>query len=378
VKPFPAPLRFPIICFRRSADPPIRRSADPPIRRSADPPIRRSADPPIRRLSIHVPTMNRIRIALAALALVAAPLAAQEEATDTVQLRFGWQPGMRAEVEMEQLRIRTTDGRVDSTRIASTYRLEVDEHPEGLALTYSDMRYTGLPKSADPQLRRLLEALAGSSSGGRGRSIVSREGDFVRVEGAEELAREVMAALEPLFAEMDGAGLENVRQMLAGMVSPEALDASAADEWNALVGAWIDADLEVGGVYGLESSFQSPAFPGVEIPVTLEFQVEGWTPCVDGAAEGAEPCVALVMISLPDPRAVGEAVGGFLAQAGVPREEMEGLFAQLAVETFITLVAEPATLRPHRLEIQRVVSAGDEADAPAQTDTRVFTYRYLP
>lgn len=324
--------------------------------------------------------MNRIRIALSVLALVAAPLAAQEESADTVQLRFGWQPGMRAEVEMEQVRIRDTETGRDSVRMASTYRLQVAEHPEGLAVTYADMRWTEVPGDAGPEIRRLFDAMAASSSGGRARNVVTRGGEFVRVEGAEETAREVMAALEPLFAEVDEAGLANLRQMLAGMVSPEALSASAADEWNALVGAWVDADLEVGAVYALESSFQAPVFPGVEIPVSLQFQVEGWTQCAetDGGGDGEEPCVALVMISQPDAEVVAGAIRRFLEQAGLPVEEADDLFAQLAVETFVSLVAEPATLRPHRLEIQRVVTGGEGEDAPMQTDTRVFTYRYVP
>ncbi|HEX6910460.1 MAG TPA: hypothetical protein VF142_08695 [Longimicrobium sp.] len=322
--------------------------------------------------------MNRIRIALAALALVAAPLAAQDEAADTVQLRFGWQPGMRAEVEMAQVRIRDTEARRDSVRMASSYRMQVAGHPEGLAVTYAHVRWTDVPDDAGPEIRRLFDAMAASGSGGRARNIVTRGGEFVRVEGAEETAREVTAALEPLFAEVDEAGLANLRQMLSGMISPEALSAAAADEWNALVGAWVDADLEVGAVYALESSFQAPVFPGVEIPVSLQFQVEGWTPCTETDGDGEEPCVALVMISQPDAEVVAGAVRGILEQAGLPVEEAGDLFAPLAVETFVSLVAEPATLRPHRLEIQRVVTGSDEEDAPMQTDTRVYTYRYVP
>lgn len=322
--------------------------------------------------------MSRIRIAAAALAVVAAPLAAQDEAADTVRLRFGWQPGMRAEVETEQVRIRDTEADRDSVRMAFTYRLQVAGHPEGLAVTYADMRWTDLPGDASSGMRRLFDALAASSSGGRGRTVVTRGGEFVRVEGTEEMAREVAQAMESLFAQVDDAGLANLRQMLSGMVSPEALSAAAEDEWNALVGTWVDADLEVGGVYELESSFQTPVFPGVEIPVLLEFQVEGWTPCTGAAGDGEEPCVALVMISQPDAEVVAGAVRRFLEQAGLPVEEAGGLFAQLAVETFVTLVAEPATLRPHRLEIRRVVTGGTEEDAPMQTDTRIYTYRWAP
>lgn len=312
-----------------------------------------------------------IRIAAAALVPAAAPLAAQE----TVHLRFGWQPGMRAEVETEQVRVRMVDGRRDSVRIASVYRMEVGEHAEGLAVTYADMRWTELPR-ADPVLGRFYEALARTMSAGRARRIVSAEGDFLRVDGAAEVAREVSAAVQPLLADVEASTLANVRQMISGMLSEQALTATAADEWNALVGAWVGAELDAGDPLSLESSFQSPFFPGVTIPLELEFVLVGRVPC--HARDTETRCVELGMSSAPDQAVLREALTDFLQRAGAPADQVDAIFAQMNVQTHVRVVTEPETLRPHLLVSRRFVTTGKADDAPSQVETRRFVFLYAP
>jgi hypothetical protein len=319
--------------------------------------------------------MIPIRIAAAlALLLASAPLAAQDG--ETVHLRFRWQPGMRADVETEQVRVRLIDGRRDSVRIASAYRMEVEEHAEGLAVAYADVRWTELPR-ADPALGRFYEALSRTMSAGRARRIVSEEGEFLRVDGAAAMAREVNAAVQPLLRDVEATTLANVRQMISGLLSEEALTASAADEWNALVGTWVDAELEVGEPYALESSFQSPLFPGVEIPLRLEFElVRGAAPC-DRDDRGTR-CVELRMSSVPDQEVMRGALMEFLERAGASADEVEAIFAQMNVRTHLTLITEPRTLRPHLLVSRRLVTTGKGDDSPSQMETRRFVFRYLP
>jgi hypothetical protein len=322
--------------------------------------------------------MNLLRLAPVLLALVSVPLAAQAPGK-TVPLRFGWQPGMRAEVEMRQVRIRETNGRRDSVRVASTYRMEVTEHPEGLAVTYADMRWTELP-DVGPEMERIFQRMASTGTGGRGRTVITDGGDFVRLDGVEQVAMEMRAALAPLLAEVDSAGLSGLDETLGTMMSREALEEEAAGEWNALVGTWVQADLDVGASYSLDSSFESPLVPGLEIPMTLGFRVVDWTACNKAQAHSRHPvrCVELVMTSAPDARAVAEAVRGFMERAGVADDELEAVLGQLAVETQVTLITEPGTLRPHQMRMLEVVRAGDDEDAALRIETRTYTYRYAP
>lgn len=320
--------------------------------------------------------MNRIRIAAAVLlAVSSAPLAAQKEAGETVRLRFGWQPGMRAEVTHEQIRLRSIEGREDSVRAASSYQMEVSRHASGLALTYSRTRWTELP-AADPVMGGFYEALNRTASGGRARSVVSRRGEFLRVEGAEAVAREIDQAVQPLLSQVEEPMLGGIRTMISTLLSPEAIHATALDEWSALVGAWIDAELEVGEVYAIQNSIEMPLFPGEEIPLNLEFRAVGRVPCTPEESERL--CVELGMSSAPDREVMARVLREFLQRAGAPEAEVQAIFAQLNVQTFVTLRTEPGTLRPHFMQVDRVVIAGSGPNSPRQTERRTLAFRWLP
>jgi hypothetical protein len=317
--------------------------------------------------------MNRI---LAAALLVAGlPLAAvaQEEPADTVRLRFGWAPGMRADVEYEQVRVRSAEGERDSTRMASTYRLEVGPHAEGLSIRYADVRWTDLPQMEGPA-GQFFEALGRTTSGGRPRMVVSSGGEFLRAEGMDEVAAELRQAFEPLMADMQGEGLEALRNMLESMLSEEGVAASAASEWGPLAGAWVDADLEVEAVYELEDSLQVPLFPTVMMPVVVQLEARGRVACTEGGDGTA--CVELATSTVPDPEGLRRAIGGFLREAGVPEAEMDDVLGQLQLETYATLISEPGTLRPWFLQTTKVITGGDEDAPPLQVDTETYRFRW--
>jgi hypothetical protein len=320
--------------------------------------------------------MRTICIILATFLLAAVPpplAAAQEEPADTVRLRFGWAPGMRADVEYEQVRVRNAQGERDSTRMASTYRLEVGPHAEGLSIRYADVRWTDLPRMEGPA-GQFFEALGRTTSGGRPRMVVSSGGEFLRAEGMDEVAEELRQAFEPLMAEMQGEGLEVFRDMMASLLSEEGVAASAAGEWGPLVGAWVDAELQVEALYEVEDSLQVPLFPTVMMPVVVQLQALGRVACSEGGDDAG--CVELATSTVPDREALRQAIGGFLRQAGVPEAEMEDVLGQLQLETYATLVAEPGTLRPWLLVTTKVISGGQEDAPPLQVDTETFRFRW--
>lgn len=311
------------------------------------------------------------RAGIAALLLAFAPaLAAQ--APDTVRLRFGWEPGMRADVDFEKVRIRNTDGRRDSTRMAMEYRIEVKPHPEGLLIANSAFRWTELPQ-LEGAAGEFYRALAASEISGQPEYVVSPGAEFLRVHGMEEMAAELRAMMGNFTAELEGEGAEPFRQMMETMLSPEALATSAATEWNTMVGGWVDADLEVGGEYELEDVAVVPLFPGVELPVLITFEVAGRVPCHENDPRAR--CVELLTTSVPDRDVLRQALGEFMQRAGVPADQVEEVVSQMAGETYVTLITEPETLRPHAMEIEKVVYAGEE-DEPIQVDTDRYRFRY--
>lgn len=320
--------------------------------------------------------MQLIYRTLATLLLAAAlPLsaAAQQASPDTVRLRFGWAPGMQADVEYEQVRVRSVEGQRDSTRMASSYRVEVDPHAEGLTVRYADMRWTEMPRMEGP-VGQFFDAIGRTSSGGKPRTVVSGAGEFVRVEGMEQIVEELRQAAEPMMAEMEGEGLSVFRSMMESVLSREAMTASVASEWSALVEAWVGSDLETGAVYEAEDSLQVPMLPGLIMPVTVLIEARGATPCHPAAEEGG--CVEIVTSSAPDEGAFREVVGTFLRQAGVSDdEEIDEILGQMNLQTSVRLITEPGTLRPWLLETTKTISTGAD-QALVQVETETYRFRW--
>jgi hypothetical protein len=319
--------------------------------------------------------MNSIRLALALVLAAAAPLAAQKGGGDTIPLRFGWEPGMRAEIDFTQVRLLQDGSRRDSARLAFTYRMDVSAHEGGLAVEYSDLRWTELPPP-NPGTGRFYEAVIRVTHGARPRTVVSRAGAFLRVEGEAQVAAQTSQALQPLLAGVDASLRESARAMIAAGLQPGTLRAAALDEWNMLVGVWAGSDLQTGEPYTLESSFQSPVFGGVTIPIHVELRVVGRTRCTPQDAE--ERCVETEVASAPDREAMARAYVDFLERSGFPEMQVQAMFSQLNVEQSFRLHTDPRTLRPYYLRAVRTTTGHPAAGVLRQVETRTFRFRYPP
>lgn len=318
--------------------------------------------------------MNPIRLALA-LVLAAAPLAAQTGSGETIPLRFGWEPGMQAEVDFEQVRVRRMRNASDSARLAATYRMNVSAHAGGLAIDYSGMRWTALPPPS-PVTGRYYEAQALVNVGARPRSVVSRAGLFLRVEGEEQVAAQTRAAVEPLLAGVDASMRESGRAILAARLQPEALRHAAADEWNVMVGLWAGKELKVGEPYTMENVSRSPVFENVTIPIHVTMRIVGRIRCTPQDPEAR--CVEMEFLSAPDQETMARAHNDLLQRSGVPAEQVQATFAELNVQSSIRLHADPRTLRLYYVQIVRTASGHPGAGGLRQVQTRTFRFRYPP
>lgn len=316
--------------------------------------------------------MKRILLSAVLALAAAAPLAAQQEG-ETVPLRFGWEPGMRAEVDFEQVRVLRKGSHSETSRLRASYRMDVSAHADGLAIDYSNMRWTELPQP-EPDVGRFYEAVVRVTHGARPRSVVSPAGVFLGVEGAEQVAAQTSQALQPLLAGVSASVRPTARAMIAAGLDPGSLRLAAADEWNLMVGTWAGKDLEMGDLYTMESSFRSPLFNGATIPIHAELRVVKRVACTEQEVE--ERCVEMELSSAPDQEMVARAYNDFLERSGAPEEEVQAAFSQLRIQSSFRIRADPRTLRPYYLQAVRNASGDPGADAIRQTETRTFRFRY--
>lgn len=324
--------------------------------------------------------MHRWSLTIGAAALIGmasapCPATAQDVPVpiDTVQLRFDWDAGTHARVATTRFRERIAET-ADTAAGGARYRMNVQGHDEGLLISYDDFSF---PPPADTTQAAQLSAVAEQAAAMVPKFIVDTAGVFVRIHDAAS----VRIQLDSLMARLLGPDeLAAVREGLARALSEEALTGLAAQEWNAIVGMWVGADLEIGEVYEFEETAELPMIPDARVRMISEFAIEGRTPCVEGGS--VDDCVEIRLVSYPDPGAMKEVLTQYM-QRLLAAPGLGGIgFESLVMENEMILITEPATLRPHRVWLSKsvtgVVTAEGERSEVSQTDIRTYEYTYTP
>lgn len=318
-------------------------------------------------------TVACLSLATVLLAVPPSPAASGQPvaSADTVALRFDWPAGLEAEVDLRRVRVRASGEAADTSGVRVAYRLGVADHPQGRAVSYDGWSLPGSGELAGSQ-QQVLQ-LASSMVPGY---VVSEEGELLEVDRLDEVRAELLGLLEELGREAP----PELEAILGRLLSREALFSLAAQEWNALVGAWAGARFAVGSAYRMEQEQPVPALGGVVVPFRYEFGAAARVDCVPGG--GGAACVELVMRSHPDPEALQPHLEAFVEQmldaAGAGEARTRLAYRELELENEVILVAEPDGLVPHALTIVQSTRAVMELEGETQvaTDRRETHYAY--
>lgn len=317
---------------------------------------------------------------LAALAAAFAATVAADEpaATEVVRLTFAWPPGTAAQVETTRQRTRLTGGKESTFGASARYRMHVQSHKDGLLVAYGDFETPAFTGN-DAERKATVEAILQKVSAVAPSIVVSPEAELLRVENVKELREQMTSVFEPMIAEMKDAPPQ-LNSMMRNALSEQSLTVSAAQDWNALVGAWAGAEFEPGETYGLTTDEPLPMIPGTTVPMNYEFSLVESVPCA--AAADSPECVVLEMNSSPEPEAMKQILDDFMKKMTRGTGAAPGVFERLDVASKIVVVMEPATMLPHRLAIEKRVEGtvgapGEESQQVTQVDEQVTTYTYL-
>jgi hypothetical protein len=327
-----------------------------------------------RRISPRITSLKR-RACLALVAggwLLAVPETAvpqsRRAAPDTVRLRFNWPVGKVATVETTRFRERVTD-RTDTFQGGGRYRMQVQQHPEGLLIAHDSFDIVSAAATpglaASPTLQERVADLFPSY-------VVSRDGEFQRIDNVAGMRTRMSSLLQA------GDTTGKMRDALESFVSEEVLNAIAAQDWNALVGKWVDADLELGETYELEEEAPIPLIPGTIVAMLSEFAIERRVPCSESGTTA--DCVQIHVRSHPDPEEVKMLIRRFVDRIASAPEQASFGFDRLELENELVLITEPATLLPHRARLTKslkgVVVADGKKSNVSQLDVRTFRFTY--
>ncbi|MCG6988714.1 MAG: hypothetical protein LJF06_11110 [Gemmatimonadetes bacterium] len=292
---------------------------------------------------------------------------------DTVRLAFGWTAGLHGEVQLTRVRI---DGsgpaRADTSTLRTTYSLAVSKVEDGLRVEVGDFKVPAIPESDETAAAIALISSFSPSY------VLSPGGDLLRLDGTEELVTRVRSMLDSMLTE---GKLPAMKEAVDSLVSEEALSAQLSEEWTALVGAWLDAELEVGSLYELETEEALPLPGNPVVPFKFEFGVIDRVPC--DKEDQTTSCVELVMRSFPDPDVMKQFMKQFLKdftnsmRADRP-EVPEMALRNLSVFSESVLVTSPETLIPRTLSITKrvngLVTSGGVEQPISQTRKSYYVY----
>jgi hypothetical protein len=294
---------------------------------------------------------------------------------EAVRLEFGWQPGLRAHVATTRTRSRTAETTMSQTS-KGTFELEVEEQAgEGLRIRYAEPTFE-LPEAAG-SLSAAAQAKALAQLADLVPDyLVTREGRFAGIIDLPAYQTRLQEMMGEVLGESGGSPeAERLKQMLT---SGQALNASAAQQWNFMVGTWVGAQLALGQQLNQSQKEPVPMLPGQEILMNYAIRAKRRVPCERGGVERS--CVELEMRSTSDPADMQRVIDELLAQAGGGSATRLPPFRSLEVEMVLEVVTEPDGLFPHSSSTTRRMRGTLELDGEmrevAQEDVTRYELEY--
>jgi hypothetical protein len=281
-----------------------------------------------------------------------------------VEPRFGWQPGLTADVEIDHVRTAPGDEGTERAEVRVRSRLAVEATPGGLAVRSRDLRHEG-PGQPTPNGTELLATELVTPD-----LRVGPAGNLLGVEARPEARSELGQALIALSNV--GPVPAAFRDRILDRLDPATLRDDAEANWDRLVGFWAGASLQAGRDYVARDLVGIDLLADLPLEVEVRMRAVDLVPCEEGEAEAR--CVSLELSVTPD-AAAASGVAPLLARLFGDR----GGPPKLEYQEHSLLVTEAAGLVPHRLTTTRRVAVAfgpDRADRFERSDERTIHFRY--
>lgn len=290
---------------------------------------------------------------------------AQAQAQTPVTLRFDWPEGLQASVAHTKKKYREEAGTQAPPGVTTRYELKTRRTGQELLIAPGPAQMdaaalASLPAAQRAQLQLLLQAALPSY-------LVSASGEFVRIEDAAGLKARLLAFMKTTAPTL--ATSQPLAQIMDQITSEPVLTALASAEWNQTVGTWLDATLDLGDWYTLESQGDFPLVPNTTIKMVSRFRIAGTLKCSRGGQE--KTCVEIEMETRPDPADMSAAIQGMLQRFSDKALPGAALPRALDLLTTLHLVTEPDGLIPHRQTVTKRITVTTGRDDAPKTVTQV-------
>lgn len=287
---------------------------------------------------------------------------------DSVTLNFAWPDNLKAKISYFYRKSRR-DGRAPRIMtVYGTYDAIVRPVKDGLRLSAENsnlrLKAEGYPPGPQSKLRRFIARTAGRQPA----IVVDRSGQFVRLDNVKQYQEMIEDGLNKAFADSPAALRAKIANAVAPTLTEEQLQAVVISDWNRIVGAWLEAVLDIGDLYQLKFKRPVPVLGNASIALVTDIRFVKRAPC--SARDRAAKCVELYMRTMADDKAVAKAIEKRTAAL------IGGGGPAVFVKTFntsetIRLLTEPNTLIPHRMHSIKNTTMTVETEGKARTVEQV-------
>lgn len=285
-------------------------------------------------------------------------------------LTFAWPDGLRGVVTITKEQVR--DGKV-ATRMTNRYVMSGSKRPVGYRLEFGnveidvDRNFGQVTDVQRAQMALLFQSALPTY-------LISDEGALESIDKVDEFIAKQRALFEQLGSKGNEAERATWRRVLASVLTPQVLLASAQQEWNRQVGMWLGAPLELGHEYKLASTAELPILPGRRISIRVTFKAVSQRSCERAGLK--HKCLVIEYRGEPDPAEVASALSEFVAKSGAAAPDaakrFEAAWNALKINQWFQLVTEPETLVPHELHLR--MQGSMEAGSTQQETWIQFKY----
>lgn len=285
------------------------------------------------------------------------------------ELKFAWPDRIEAMVETDRSKEQREGTTVKKKSLVRTrHRMQVLPHTKGRLIrsTGHELLEPAVATAPGQDIGQVLSSLSPSI-------VVDNEGSFESVEDVETLKKVLESLVAPTRQRVAGTELEKV---VKALTSVEFLASNALQDWDALVGNWVGAELS-NEVVRFEGETPIPIFPDMEVLLKGTMQMVSKGNCRRGGRD--LPCATFEMRSSTDPKSFEALLERVIRTAKGP----QGIkYERFDVQTLVRVTLETDTMLPHDFTMTKTVQM--VATVPGQgrmqafsTDVRTAKYSYV-
>ena len=297
--------------------------------------------------------------------------APEAEPGTPVALVFGWEPGMQASVVSTRTRQRTGASNLENS-MTSLYTLRVDSAGEELRVHFDDLEVeVGGKRAPAAEAIQFIAQMGDLAPDYR----VTTHGEFLGLHDMPAFQQRLETLLTGMIPPKTQEALGPMMEMLT---SEAFLNTRAAEQWNAIVGTWADAELALGSAYEAQIREPVPVVPGTEVMMNYTFEVKELVSCERGGTR--RECAALEMHSIADPEDTAKMIEAIIDRIAGQALTEQPVITSLDMDNTLQVVTEPNGLIPHQYKLiknlRATVRIGDREREMVQVDTTEAAYSY--